>query len=252
MMTYTINSLTCTKLGNTEDENEDAYIITQPDNSHGYIRMAIADGATESSFSKEWAELLVCYFYGFEYKNNSFLDNIHPFLKRHWLQRVSADDLPWYAQQKLELGAFATFLGVDVNLETGECNIIAVGDSNFFAFRGNELKTSFPVERAADFGNTPFLISSEPHKNKAERLFSEQVLQLIPGDTLILATDAISYWMLSEVEKGNKPLNYLQQLLSNEKSKGSFSGWLQEQRENSTIKNDDTTILLIQFSDGTT
>ena len=42
------------KFGNTEDEYEDAVAFSLPDQ-----RFAIADGATESSFSDRWAQSLV-------------------------------------------------------------------------------------------------------------------------------------------------------------------------------------------------
>ena len=253
MLGYIINSFSCSKAGNSPDENEDSFVAPPNENLDGYFRIAVADGATESSFSKEWASLLVSYFYAFDFENESFINSIHPVLKKSWLKMINAIDLPWYAQQKLELGAFASFLGVDVNLGSGECNLMAVGDSNLFVFRNNVMVISFPVEKAKNFSSTPFLISSDLHKNTlTESFFSREVFPLIAGDAVILGTDAIGQWILSEVESQRDPLNTLYPLLVNNDHNDSFELWLTEQRNSHKIKNDDTTIILIQFSDGTT
>ena len=128
-------------------------------------------------------------------------------------------------------------MGIDADIKTGECNIIAVGDSNFFLFRNNEMKVSFPVQKAAEFGNTPFLISSEAHKNKIKnKLFSEETFQINAGDILILGTDAISHWILNEAETGNNPVNILYEMLTSENKNFLFESWLSDHRNNHNSK----------------
>lgn len=249
MLTYDIKTFSCSKEGHSFEENEDAFMISSFEFREDSIRIAVADGATESSFSKEWGDILVSFFCAFEYCNERFLKGIYPFLRRYWLQKVNAVNLPWYAQQKMEMGAFASFLGIDINQNEGNVNIIAVGDSNLFVFRDDKLDMAFPIKTAEDFGNNPLLISSEPSKNKSDGpLFLEEVLILKPGDIVVLGTDAISQWILKEVEIGSNPINTLKELLNNDDQPVLLLNWLGEQRETHSIKNDDTTIILIQVS----
>ncbi len=58
MLKCNFKSITTPKLGNAVDENEDN--ILEPSKSEilfdTLIKFAISDGATESSFSKEWSD----------------------------------------------------------------------------------------------------------------------------------------------------------------------------------------------------
>src|SRR3954462_5687151 len=104
MLKCTIRSFTTPKFGNSVDENEDSILI--PNKTEDILlRFAISDGATESSFSKEWAELLVK-----GYKDKSFdkhdLPETIKQISKSWKILTWSKDLAWYAQQKLETGAF--------------------------------------------------------------------------------------------------------------------------------------------------
>src|SRR5687767_9101871 len=102
------------KLGNALDEYEDAYACSGTELSlKSSTRLALADGATMSSFAVDWARLLVD-----EYVREPFTPRRMPhtidMLQRQWMERLRGRHLPWYAQQKAERGAFATFLGLSV------------------------------------------------------------------------------------------------------------------------------------------
>ncbi len=228
MLSFSIKTFTCSKAGNSSIENEDAFSIPPLKIKDTYLRTAIADGATESSFSREWADLLVSYYYTFDFRNETFSETLLPTIKRSWLERINVIDLPWYAQQKMEMGAFASFLGLDVNLENGDSKIIAVGDSNIFIFRNNKMVLTFPIEKAIDFGTTPFLISSEIEKNQKEsHFFLEKDFKVFSEDILLLCTDAISHLILHEVEIGNNPVNEIMELLSGDiDNQIAFQKWL--------------------------
>ena len=249
MLVNNIKSFSCSKAGNSPEENEDRFVLPHTDLGGSLIRMAVADGATESSFSKEWAELLVEHYATSSDFDTHFFPTIFPTIRKTWLERINYDNLEWYAQQKLEMGAFASFLGATIDLSTGEMNATAVGDSNLFVFRDCEMQNTFPILNAEGFGNTPFLISSELQKNlTSEPFFSLQTIQLLPDDILILGTDAISRWILQEIEHKNYPINQLIDLLNHESGPITFQTWLDEKREIGNIKNDDTTIILIQMT----
>jgi hypothetical protein len=55
---FAIAAFWCQKAGNGVEEYEDAWSVRQVEETAG-CRVAIADGATESSYSKIWATLLV-------------------------------------------------------------------------------------------------------------------------------------------------------------------------------------------------
>jgi hypothetical protein len=247
MLSYTIKSFYCVKAGNSPDENEDALLV--PSSSfEEKIRIAVADGATESSFSLEWADLLVSYYKDFPNFETDFW-TLFPDIKSSWLSRINHSNLEWYAQQKLEMGAFASFLGADIDLLTEIVKIIAIGDSNFFAFRDCKLIKAFPIEDSNAFGNTPILVSSELKKNRIDDQFFKKVtFDMVTGDILVIATDAISQWLLKETENGNYPVNAVLGLPDTKIDPWPFQNWLDEIRKHHLIKNDDTTLVLIQIA----
>jgi serine/threonine protein phosphatase PrpC len=238
---------THSKEGNAVEENEDAFSIPDIQNENALLRIAIADGATESSFSEKWAKILVDHFYVFDYSESSF-STAHPIFKRLWLKSINVQELPWYAQEKLELGSFSSFLGLDMDRETGNTTIIAVGDSNFFHFRDEQLQHSFPIKQSIDFGNRPFLISTEAWKNKHTPLFAREECVLAPGDLVLLGTDAISHWILKEIETtGYHSITALMHLLQQQDGETALADWVHQRRHERTMKNDDTTLILIKI-----
>ncbi|MBU6434960.1 MAG: DUF538 domain-containing protein, partial [Nitrospirae bacterium] len=152
------------KAGNSEVEYEDAFypphIIEAKTNS---FRFAIADGATETSFAKLWAQLLV------KAVGKGRLDPVCPDrtltkLRSCWQRVVSRKSLPWYAEEKVRLGAFSSILGLSLSEDlTGRYwNACAIGDCCLFHVRGNNLLRSFPLSHSSEFNNRPRLISSIP------------------------------------------------------------------------------------------
>lgn len=244
MLKYTPKTYSICKEGYIEKENEDAFILTYPDDDNT-IRVALSDGATESSFAKEWAELLVQYFAIFDFENDTFFRLLHPSIKRQWLDKVNSTDLPWYAQAKLDMGAFATILGITISLNSGNCYVSAVGDSNIFIFRDRKLIIKFPVESSKDFGAAPYLLSSELRNNlRVDNTFTHKIFSVLPGDIFIAGTDAISQWILFQTENENPSIDYLLDAFT---EKIDFTNWISQLRLKKEIKNDDTTLAIIKF-----
>src|SRR5438093_12608663 len=155
------------KDGSTEAEYEDVFF---PRRDRRYqitrrLRFAIADGATEASFSKLWAKLLVK---GFVRKRLSVplsLEQLKP-MQDQWEKIVRAKPLPWYAEQKLSSGAFASLLGLELEKNCSEYRMervwqaTAVGDSCLVQVRGDEIIKAFPVTESSSFTNRPNLMAS--------------------------------------------------------------------------------------------
>src|SRR5205814_10429980 len=121
-----IKVFSCPKLGNSLEEYEDAWAHRQTRTPLG-IRVAVADGATESSFAKLWAVLLAESYVRSELAGEEFFARLKP-ARRLWQRRLAGRPLPWFASAKAEQGAFAAFLGVEIDAHTNRWTALAVGD----------------------------------------------------------------------------------------------------------------------------
>ncbi|WP_163995935.1 protein phosphatase 2C domain-containing protein [Pyxidicoccus caerfyrddinensis] len=155
-MRIRLEAVSLQKAGNQPSENEDAYAPESAGASRGAgasgvapFLAAVADGATESLFSGHWARLLAGAFARGEVPDAQGLLAVLPELQRQWHAHVGAKPLPWYAEEKLREGAFATLLGVRLSEQptvdcSGTWEALAVGDSCLFQLRRGGLLRSFP------------------------------------------------------------------------------------------------------------
>jgi hypothetical protein len=239
------------KTGNTVEEYEDAFECAPQ-----VGRLAIADGATESSFAGRWARSLVQ-----AYVATSPVDAtlgvrklqewLEP-LQREWCESINWEQLPWFAEEKARVGAFSTFLGLDLKIQDYGCdlitpyrwNAVAVGDSCLFQVRNGSLLIAFPMRRAKEFSNSPLLLSSNPVHNQ---YVWDGVLSMegdyIPDDLFLLATDALAHWFLARYEVGENPWA----ILSNIEEQADFEDFVTHLRQERLIRNDDTTLLTIRL-----
>jgi len=234
------------KLGCSEQEYEDAFYLpfTKSPNEISTCKVSIADGATESSFAKEWAKILTEGFATYSFEKNEIHNSLKE-LRQLWRKSINTANLPWYAQDKFQKGAFSAFLGLEVDFDKKKWKSLAVGDCCLFLVRDDKLTTSFPFSDYESFGNNPYAISS----NQSQNLDIENHLIVIEhdfkrGDILILASDAIAAWFLKSSTEGKKIWDTVIDRFENE----DFETWLNEQRATKEIKNDDTTLILIEFS----
>lgn len=248
MLQCHFKSISLPKFGNSADENEDN--ILEPGKSEVesdmLIRFAISDGATESSFSKEWSDLLVSGYKDKPFDKNHLSETIKS-ISETWQSTVNAIDLPWYAQQKAENGAFATLLGLTINREESSFEVIAIGDCTLFQIRNEELYFLFPVSSPEDFNNTPDLIATN---EKYQTDFGKNALyqsgNILPGDIILLATDALAAWILKQKNRSQKVKKKLVDQFEKQ-DEHALKEWLNKKRATGSIKNDDVTLLMIKF-----
>jgi Stage II sporulation protein E (SpoIIE) len=228
------------KKGNSDEEYEDAFA---GDAVTG--RFAVADGASESIYAGEWAAILCDMFVA----DPAVAENIPKWqttVQDQWLDlvnKVAQTARPWYVEEKLQDGAFATFLGLTIG-EAAAGNphtwrAWAVGDSCLFLIHGDDLKLAFPVEKSAGFGTRPELIGSRQRSPVTAASIDGT---LASGDCLLLMTDALAQWFLAQHEAGHKPWQELLRLTSE-----SFPAWVDLQRQKRRVKNDDMTLVAIQI-----
>ena len=242
------------KAGNRAEECEDDSRVVYPAKKDGLnsARIALSDGASESAFAKPWAQILTEAFVRKPFDlSNPTQCALESWLvpgQEEWDKKVPWDRIPWHGEAKARAGALATLLALSIEPKrTGSPSwqAVAVGDSCLFIVRDNELLLSFPLEDPAAFNNTPALICSNPANNRG---LGEQVRgsqgECVAGDLFIMASDALACWILDWAAAKEKPWETLLAL----DSKGSWDDWVKAQRHEHTIKNDDTTLIIVKVT----
>jgi hypothetical protein len=209
-------------------------------------RFAVADGASESWQGGLWARLLVEDFVrGPGGTGGAWMDGLAP-LQHRWAEAAPApgETPPWWLEDRLRRGAFATFLGVELLPGEGASwrwRALALGDSCLFQVRGGALMTSFPLTRADDFGNSPWLLGSRTPARQPVHTEGEGRA----GDRLWLMTDALGQWFLRRLEDGGRPWEELQPLLEGADAEARFGGWVEERRRERQLRDDDVTVVAV-------
>ena len=246
------------KAGNRPDEYEDAFWPQESvlERVGARFRCAVADGATENSFSAAWANLLVREFCARQPSLTRFFGAL-PSLRQAWLRRVTAQPLPWYAEDKVRQGAFASFLGLTLekagpkSQRFASWSAVAVGDSCLFQVRDGCLIAAFPLTRSEQFNSRPYLIGTAA--TNAEQLHAHLVRArgpCEPGDTFYLLTDAIACWLLRLHEE-----QATGDALAGIDSPEAFEVLVREQRSlrdsdgRPCLKNDDVTLLRVDLGE---
>ncbi len=229
------------KNGSSETEYEDAY---SPDacfhRSIDGFRCAVADGASESAFSREWAQLLV--------RNFSRRQLRLRYLQDIWEKLVNLRELPWYLEAKVKKGAHAAFVGLSIR-DGGHHSwrALTIGDSCLFHVRDNQLLLAAPIDKSDEFNNSPYLLST---KCPAPISANAPHLKVLDGtweskDAFYLATDALAQWLLSEEEAGRPQWTMLAQLGTKAEDQP-FDSLVRSLREEKKLHNDDTTLLRVE------
>ena len=242
------------KAGNFPEECEDASRVVYPQrigaSGRRTARAAVSDGASESAFAREWANVIVDAFVDRPPDTCALdEDSICDWLasaQEEWHVGVPWDRIPWHGEAKARAGAFATLLGLTVAAKDGNprqlsWRAVAVGDSCLFVVRDDRLWLSFPLEDAAQFDNSPNLVCSNPdsagdlwenvHRSRGE---------CVAGDLFILASDALACWFLGRNAEEEKPWRTLLAL-----DASGWAAWVEEQRRTGLMRNDDTTLVII-------
>ncbi|MEI7728169.1 MAG: hypothetical protein WCO56_01275 [Verrucomicrobiota bacterium] len=245
------------------DECEDAF-----DFSLEQRRVALADGATESAFADRWAQSLVKQFvldppFGVPPSEDATQLWILP-LQEEWRSGINWAALPWFAEEKAKKGAFATLLGLEFggtetvwqrvfsrSLPADEMtwNAFAVGDTCLFHVREQSLLCSFPLDKSEQFNSRPILLASNVINNMSALKDIRAANGIChPGETFFLATDALAKWILANNEAGQPPWDLLRGL----KSEADFATLVAAQRDNQSMRNDDTTLLMLEWKPAAT
>lgn len=234
-----VQRYSCPKRGSGESEYEDA--IAQSSGAGSLRRLAVADGASESSFARLWATLLVDAYVAGGLSDDATIEQLRP-LQQRWSADVAAKPLPWYATEKARNGAFAALVGLTL-CPSGTWQAMAVGDCCVLHIRADAVVASFPLDNAADFDNRPRLLSSNPERNQelddAVRVAGGCWL---PEDRFLLMSDALAAYVLRRViddgESPNAALPF--------RRPQAFRRWVEARRDDRSLRNDDTSLLRVR------
>jgi len=217
-------------------------------------KFAVADGATQASYSKEWARILVTSFLEL---NTSTLtrDHFESWLEgcrrkwTEWERPLASRTLPWFTKEKLLEGSASTFLGISFDFGTDACNqvlwkAVAFGDSCLFIVRGEWLIRHFPIEASDDFTATPSLLHTLAYPIGDDlHIFSGGVCA---GDRIFMATDALAKWLLYVYETTETPWDQLYAISSHSE----LQSFVDENRANGSMRDDDVTLITIEIQAG--
>ena len=250
-----LRTLWMAKEGNRRNEYEDACAYTPCTLRVGAFalntaRIALSDGASESAFARDWAQILTKAFVDRPLDLSGISQTgLESWLspgQQEWDRKVPWDRIPWHGEAKARAGALATLLGLTIEQDGPRrlsWRAMAVGDCCLFVVREDNLLLSFPLEDAAQFNNTPTLICSNSDNN---RILRDQVRQsrgeCAPGDLFVLASDALACWVLERNAAGEKPWDTLMGVASH----AQWDEWVHMQRQEHAIKNDDTTLIIVE------
>lgn len=232
------------KRGNTDEEYEDAAWPIEPvDCLTDEFKCAVSDGATEASFSRRWAELLV----------KGFVDETEiAQLAENWNAEIKELDLPWYAQEKAESGAFATLSGLHLRnacTTGGSYRMKLIGDSCILHIREKKLLDAFPLSTYESFNNSPELLCSNltVHED-IDGLFTIKEGSWISGDRFLLLTDAIAAWTFKQQEENGNGILKLLEIDTQEQLVELCGAQREELDENGRpgMRNDDVTFINLE------
>lgn len=218
---------------------------------------AVADGVGSASFSDIWANILVRQFVAVPLMSND------PFEVEWWLRRAQAEyeqcspkieNLPSFAREKAREGSQSTLVTLRVErIESKQATarLLGFGDSCAFVYYAttNEVEP-FPITQCGDFDRPPICLPSrlsefdyDFHRGQA------RVISLVPGDIVILATDAVARWLwCDETKQGGSALRAFQEIVSIPDIR-SWAEFVNTLRSDYTMRDDDTTVLIICVTD---
>jgi hypothetical protein len=213
-------------------------------------KFAISDGVSKSFFPKIWADVLVNKWVNSkEFEEGQFIIDC----QKDWLDQVTEivnkPDVKYYTKNAFNRkeSGLATFVGLRFYKKKKDWfwKADALGDSFLFFVPKNSKEFSKECivlsskKEPIVFDNFPDYLSSLGNNHKGKKMLMEG--ELIEG-TFYLMTDAFAEWFLNEKENAVSKINVWQ----NQKD---FERFVDEERHNEKLGNDDTAFLSIKIED---
>ncbi|HJT54877.1 MAG TPA: hypothetical protein VJ761_00170 [Ktedonobacteraceae bacterium] len=210
---------------------------------------AVADGAGTTLFSDAWADFLMRHFLRVPLMSGD------PFEVEWWTRLaqeqfknefVGGANLPWNAQQKLQSqGSYTTLATLRISAcdaTHAQAELLAFGDSCVFVSRPEtEDIVSFPLTRVEEFDQAPICIPSKPGAfNRSFHRCHVTSLELAPFDVVVIATDAVSRWIIGA---GGNQKDALQEIAR--QTVDTWGNFIRQCRSSGEMVDDDSTAMII-------
>lgn len=214
---------------------------------------AVADGATESFYAREWARLLaegwVRAKAGGGFEQTAWIGEA----QQAWAERVKQEiaegrgDIFFINSFNGLKPAYATFLSAECKAARDEkqlhVEVTARGDSCLLHFRGVEFAGAFPLAKSEQFNNQPEAVSSR--EAAASVKFARGEASVAPGERLVLATDAFAKFLLRGEETGSARVAEFFAL----KSREAAVEFIARARERRELENDDIALMVLEYGE---
>lgn len=222
------------KRGRSDDEYEDAYATSGTETFP--VHAAVADGATESAFARQWAQILTEGLIEQGASEVSAFRAALPAWQTRWSRAVAdrTQRQPWYAAAKAEQGAFAAVLGLTLHPD-GTWQALSVGDCCLFHFHEGALRAIWPIDDPDAFTHRPALVPSRathalPEPEQTDGTWGHD-------DTFLLASDALAAWLLRTDPAAVLALDA-----------ETFAARVRVARDDERLRNDDVTLLSVHIN----
>jgi len=215
------------------------------------LKVVVADGASESFFSRLWAKELVEKFSHRDLNFTHCWQNVQqswPGVVRAFLSEREANGkaIQWFEEPALGRGGFGTAISAHFHelpgiTDRAKLLCWAIGDCCIIQLRGERVPLLFPLTSPEQFDSTPDLIFSNDNLGALALKRKACLTDVRPGDRLLLMTDALAHWTLTQVEAGIFPWAELDEIARTDAE--SFSEWVKERKTAGLIKDDDITLV---------
>ncbi|MBQ6108863.1 MAG: hypothetical protein IJK97_11695, partial [Thermoguttaceae bacterium] len=205
-------------------QNQDSFQVSD---SAGLA--VVADGVSSAIFSAAWSNILTKHVLQDrpDPANQEHFAQWLSNLRLEWEQTIDTTNLSWFQRPKMASGAFSTLVWVQVreiappkvgsnlwnrlqNPDSGRrCFQVkghCIGDSCVFhvrpgrtdseSFSGSDLYRVIPLTKSSEFDMPPIVIGSKDLGRDDQIQFQPIDFLAQEGDLVILATDAVSQWLL--------------------------------------------------------
>jgi hypothetical protein len=214
----------------------------------------VADGAGTTLFSNIWADILVKQFV------HDPLIHSDPFEMEWWIRQAQqsyreqapqSSTLHWNARQKAQdQGAYATLASlrfIEIHEQGATAELLAIGDSCVFIGHEEQL-ICFPLQHTDEFDRAPYCIPALLKNLNRKTLYAREMeIALVPGDIIILATDAVARWIVSGGSPGQESNAWKAFLEVAQSTQESWPAFIETRRAHSALTDDDSTAIILQL-----